>query len=173
MKKSLSTIIIISMLAVLSGCTPKDEPLNAEIAGSTIPLQEVESADIIAESVFNIDAPKGASDISYYTINYTIAQIEYALNDRNYVLRASSLIHGEELHGNTSPVVESLLTSYTDNDIVDISAEIYLLEDGSTAAIAEITRFDAYKYNITLLTKDEITLDEMSDEIIAVGKTIY
>ena len=78
-------------LGVFAGCSDSSTE-STDSTDTTIanPIVTVDSADAFSALGVKIDAPEGATNISYYTISGEIAGVEFTCGSDNYVYRASA-----------------------------------------------------------------------------------
>ncbi len=77
-------------LGVLAGCSNGTEATDSTDTTIANPIVTVDSADAFSALGVKIDAPEGATDVSYYTISGEIAGVEFTCGTDKYVYRASA-----------------------------------------------------------------------------------
>ncbi len=97
MKKLLSMVALMGCMVALVACAPKEEA-PAE-AGMENPIVAVDNADAFADLGITIDAPEGATDVTYNIIAEETAEVNFKLDGADYNLRASKILKDAELHG--------------------------------------------------------------------------
>lgn len=112
MKKTarLITLFAFAALLAVSGCArtvPPTEPIAAPIEspaqspniGMPNPVVEVESAKDFEALNVKIDAPEGATDVSYRIIADKIAEITFTLDGATYTYRSANTGTEEDISG--------------------------------------------------------------------------
>ena len=177
MKSIISLGVVLLMVMPFIGCTSNNTPdlgstgeskpvtsKEEKTGGVTNPFSKVEDSKIFNDEIgINIDAPKNATNIEYSLYSNEIAQINYCIDEKRFVLRASKTISGQELsgmHGNFE------MTSYIScGDPVSVTVNTVELEDGSAFATSKVEMMDNDTVYLALSTTKEITGDEIANMI--------
>ena len=81
-------LVVIGIARFLPGSTPaQPDGKNVQIAN---PFVEVENAEAFKALSVTLDAPEGAQEISYAIIDGKIAEIQFKLDGKSYLVRASA-----------------------------------------------------------------------------------
>ncbi len=113
MKKKVLLITSLALAAVLavSGCSqravppseptaaPVESPVASPSTGIPNPIVEVESAADFEPLNVKIDAPEGATDVSYRIIGDKVAEITFTLDGVTYVYRSANTGTEEDISG--------------------------------------------------------------------------
>ncbi len=184
MKKILSLSTILIMVMALVGCNINDEPIpnstgeskqstleGQQTVGTPNPFSEVESNEVFKEEIgISIDAPEGATNIEYRIYSNEIAQIDYDIDEKNFVLRASKTISGQELSGNHGDF--EMISYIACGDTASVTVDTVELDDGSAFATSIVEMADHDTIYLALSCTNQITGDEISSMIDAMSYKI-
>ncbi len=159
-KQWMALAILLCMAMLLSACsvmipTRKAPPEEVEIPN---PIVEMADAAALAAAGFPIDAPEGATNVSYSTIDGKVGQVKFQYNGHDYCYRTAGLseenIHG--IYGSFNAKVKNFAFTSTD---YNAAADIYTLTDGANGAFASWKMKDA---QFTLYVESDADLDEIA-----------
>lgn len=159
-KQGMVLAILLCMAMLLSACsvmipTRKEAPEEVTIPN---PIVEMADAAALAAAGFFIDAPEGASNVSYSTIDGKVGQVNFQYNGHDYCYRTAGLseenIHG--IYGSFSAKVKNFAFTSVD---YNAAAEIYTISDDAKGAFASWKMKDA---QFTLYVESDADLDEIA-----------
>ncbi|MFI3225892.1 MAG: hypothetical protein R3Y09_00670 [Clostridia bacterium] len=126
----------------------------------------LESTEDFEDLGIPVDAPENSTDTQYSMIGADIVSITFILNERAFVLNASKIYKGEDLHGLINPFVGALATGCeADGEDFSYSINATELEEGNAFATSQVNFIDNEPIYLSLTTTDKITLDEILDVI--------
>lgn len=140
---------------VAETATPEVELEGEPAVGMANPVLTVGSSFDFTPLGFVLDAPEGATDMSYAIIDDEIAQITFTLDGSTYTLRASELVETEDLHGYYGEFGEEAMGSDASGDLFAYTLEGFTMAgDAGTLATSTLRQMEANTIYLTLLTTD-------------------
>lgn len=101
--KIIILFICLCLASSIGGCKNKDESNYNQLSIAN-PYDSVESSNDFSDNLgITLDAPFGATNVSYFILNKKIAQVDFVLNDIHFTFRASKTVK-DMLHGVYEPV---------------------------------------------------------------------
>lgn len=155
-KRWMALAMLLAVAMLLSACSVMI-PTRKEPQEVTVPNPIVEMADAaaLAAKGFPIDAPQGATNVVYSTIDDKVGQVDFRYDGQDYCYRTAGPeeenIHG--VFGSFNVKVKNF--AFTSLDY-NAAAEIFTLEDGAKGAVASWEMQDA---QFTLYVDSQANLD--------------
>ncbi len=163
-------VIVLAAMLALSACGAPAAPAApaAEESQSQIPnpVVEADSAAMLADFGYPIDAPAGAEDISYSIIGNWIAQVQFTLNGCAYTYRAA-IADEQDIAGVFETFDAEAVGFNADGDGCSVAADIRTVDGGKSGTLAVWTADEA---QFSLYTSDETELAPFEDVILELAE---
>ena len=164
MKRFLATAVCVLLVVFTCSCgqsvsTPSQPETDDGVnVGVVNPLRSLENAQQLADEGYYIDAPEGATDVSYTVISNQIGQVSFTLDGLTYTLRCSNEL--TDFHGVYADFDEAEVFNTESADI-----SVGTISGGNEGALALWTSGDT---SFSLYTGDAVT----AQTIAAVAGTV-
>ena len=172
MKKLIALTILCFAVFGLTACSEPKEPKPSEIPN---PIVVVDSASALADMGLPIDAPAGASDVVYSTINEQSAQVEYVLDGKHFTFRCSQVLDSKSLHGIYDELTLNDLTQDLTGKKGTAHVETYtIVPSGSALATTDVKlSADAKEpISLTLTCSQVVTSEEIMAYMISLTNAL-
>lgn len=182
--KPLAFLMVVCLLAVSLACGPKaeEDPEAAQIEPQIIeqaeqagqgtqianPIVEVADASAFAPLGIRLNAPAGASDVRCSIISGTIAQIDFAYEDRAYTYRAAST--NADIAGVYETFDEEVLALDAEGADWYANLSIKTIEEGKRGALVQ-WMYPPVQY--TLYCANEVDVDELAELSMSLASEAY
>ncbi len=175
MKRPILLIASLAFAALLavSGCSQKlvpplePTPVESPATGLPNPIVEVESAADFEKLNVKIDAPEGATDVSYRIISDTIAEITFTLDGVTYTYRSANTGTEEDISGVYTEFEERSDISV---DGMDWYAIININTNKDAGALA---RWQYLPVQFSLYTEDHVETDAFTEFVTDLAYRAY